>query len=149
LPRKNGHLTASERTFAEVFAATGDQAYAGRKAGYVGSAGPSLAAKRPEVQAEVERQRAARLDAMVDKAIKTIDDCMDSKTSTWTNKLVAAEIVLDRRDKAKEAGFSKEPSEMTWDELTATIKALQVRQASIAEQAIDVTPEPVVSTLFD
>lgn len=148
MPLKNGHLTASERRFAEVMADTGDATYAGHKAGYKSSAGISLASRRPEVQAEIGKRVMEKLAGLGELAVKTVNDAMTSNTATWTNKLTAADMVLKRLERGEGTG-GKEPSEMSADELQAAIRALQIRQAEIAEGAKDITPQPAESGVFD
>jgi hypothetical protein len=142
LPRKNGRLTASESIFAEVYAATGDRLYSGAKAGYKSEAGVTLALQRPEVQAEVERKRMTRLNGLVDLATDTIEAAMTAKTATWTNKIMAADLVLKRWEKSGDTLPQKEASDMSYDELQHAIRALQIRQEALANGARDVTPEP-------
>lgn len=139
-----------ERAFAERMAETGDPVYSAAKAGYAAPAknGHVLKAK-PEIQADIGRRVLAKLTDMEDLAIKTIRDAMTSSTSTWTNKLVAADMVVKRLEKGSEAG-AKEPSEMSYDELQSTIRALQIRQAELADKARPIIDlEPSDSGVFE
>jgi hypothetical protein len=72
-----------------------------------------------------------------------VHEAMTSSTATWTNKLTAADMVLKRLEKGEGLG-GKEASEMTAGELEAAITALRFRQAEIADNAKDITPDPGV-----
>lgn len=143
MPLKNGRLTAQERAFSQHMADTQDRTYAAEKAQFAQpsrDAGRLLA--RPAVQQDISRRVMAKLADLGELAVATVHEAMTSKTSTWTNKLVAADMVLKRLEKGDEAG-AKEPSEMTYDELQAQIRALEIRQAEIADKAkpiIDIEP---------
>lgn len=139
-----------ERAFAEGMAQTGDATYAATKAGYSSPAqlGRQLKAK-PDLQQDISRRVMAKLADLGELAVATVHEAMTSKTSTWTNKLVAADMVLKRLEKGDEAG-AKEPSEMTYDELQAQIRALEIRQAEIADKAKPIiTIEPTDSGVFE
>jgi hypothetical protein len=122
-------------------ARTSDPVYAATKAGYgTPDARASELQRRPEVQAEVGRRVMHKLAALGDLAVSTVEQAMTASTSTWTNKLTAADMVLKRLEKGEGEGL-KEPSEMSADEIESTIQALRIRQAAIAEGAKDITPE--------
>ena len=139
-----------ERAFADRMAETGDPVYAATKAGYRApeAQGYQLKAK-PEIQQDIARRVLAKLADMEDLAIQTIRDAMTSPTATWTNKLVAADMVVKRLEKGNEAG-AKEASEMSYDELQSTIRALQIRQSELANNAKPIiTIEPTDSGVFE
>jgi phage terminase small subunit len=129
-----------ERTFSEHMSRTQDATYSATKAGYKSPmvAGSTMKVK-PEIQAEVSRRIMARLGDLGELAVATVHEAMVSPTATWTNRLTAADMVLKRLERSEGEG-SKDPSEMTYDEIQATIRALQLRQADIAGEAKDITP---------
>jgi phage terminase small subunit len=133
-----------KRVFSERFAATQDRTYAAEKAGYAQpsrDAGRALA--RPEVQADISRRVMEKLAGLGELAVTTVHEAMTSSTATWTNKLTAADMVLKRLERGEGTG-GKEASEMTASELEAAISALRIRQAEIADNAKDITPDPGV-----
>jgi hypothetical protein len=145
-------LTAKERVFAERFAATQDRNYAAEKAGYTqpgSDSGRVLA--RPAVQSDIRRRVREGLANLGELAVDTLRQAMTSTTSRWSDKVAAAKIVIGHVD-GEEAG-GKEPSEMTFNELQATIEALRIRQAELAEQAKPILEVSVnnadLSSVFD
>jgi phage terminase small subunit len=131
-------------------AMTGDPTYSAAKAGYGTPAVRGRELKeRPAVQADISRRVMAKLADLGELAVATVHEAMTSKTSTWTNKLVAADMVLKRLEKGEGEG-GKEPSEMSYDELQAQIRALQIRQAQIADNAKPILDaKPVETSVFD
>lgn len=131
-----------ERGFVEHMATTGDAVYSAAKAGYAvpESKGYILKAK-PAVQEAIGRRVMEKLAKLGDKAVLTVEMAMDSTTSTWTNKLMAADMVLKRLEKSDDMG-GKEPSEMTSDEIAATIRALELRQSELAKDVTPIAADP-------
>lgn len=141
MPLKNGRLTAMEKAFAERMAVTGDPVYSATKAGYrIPEVQAYQLTAKPDIQADIARRTMAKLAGLGDLAVKTINDAMTSSTSTWTNKLMAAEMVVKRLERGDAAG-DKEPSEMTASEIESTIRALRIRQIELGDQAKDITPD--------
>ena len=77
----------------------------------------------------------------------------DPKIAAGTRAGQVGEMYKHSLGKAQDMAASKEPSEMTYDELTASIDTLRREQEARADQARDVTPEqvsaPDASTVFD
>lgn len=149
MPLKNGRSTPMERAYAEHMAMTGDPVYSATKAGYSSPQvqGYQLKAK-PDIQADISRRVMSKLADLGELAVKTVNEAMLSSTATWTNKLTAADMVLKRLEKGEGTG-DKEPSEMSADEIAAQIRALQIRQIEIGDQAKDITPESSPAGVFD
>jgi hypothetical protein len=155
VPLKNGHLTAGERAFVEHMANTGDQVYAASKAGY---GTPRVRATelmgKPAVKAAV-LQRADQIlrDELLPLALATHKRLLTDKLTPAGAALGAVKLAYDRTLGVDEGKADKEPSEMTYDELTASIDTLRREQEARADQARDVTPEQVseadASTVFD
>lgn len=142
-------MTAKERVFAERFAATQDRIYAAEKAGYTqpsSDAGRALA--RPAVQADIRRRTREGMSELAPQAVATLGAAMTASTSRWSDKIAAAKIVIDYVSRGDEVG-GKEPSEMSFGELQATIEALKLRQAELADQAKPIIDAKVVESVKD
>lgn len=152
MPLKNGRLTPAEKTVAEVFARTGDKDYARHVAKLSPiSNGAVQALARPEVQAEIRRQQVARL---FQEALPAAVQCMvsiitDSKAPAGA-RVQASKVVFDRTLGAAEGAESKEPHEMTSEEIAKAISQLEavamarakpVNASTIVENAQEVRKE--------
>ena len=151
MPLKNGHFTARERAFVEVMARTGDMAYSAAKAGFAqpGQNANKLM-QRPAVRAEVTRIHEDLLfNELLPLAYQAHKRLLTDKAVPAGAQLGAVKLAYDRTlgDQA-DAADAKEPSEMTYDELQASIASLKAEQAAREEGAIDVTP-PSESSVFD
>lgn len=157
MPLKNGHLTAKERAFAERMAATGDATYAATKAGYSSpmTRGSELKT-RPAVRAEVARRTQDLLfNELLPLAYAAHKALLTDAAVPAGARGQAVKLAYDRTLGALEGGSEdKDPSEMTYDELQASIARLRNEQDNRAESARDVTPagevvEVVESGVFD
>lgn len=148
MPRKNGALTPLEKAFVHYMANTNDQTYAATKAGLAHPrvAGSQLMA-RPAVKAAVlqEADRILR-DELLPLALATHKRLLTDKAVPAGAALGATKLAYDRTLGVDEAKADKEPSEMTYDELTESIERLKREQDNRADQARDVTPEQVSNT---
>lgn len=155
MPLKDGRFTPREKAFVERMARTGDAAYSAEKAGYGTPSvkGPQVFA-RPAVKAAV-LQRADQIlrDELLPLALATHKRLLTDKLTPAGAALGAVKLAYDRTLGVDEGKADKEPSEMTYDELTASIDTLRREQEARADQARDVTPEQVseadASTVFD
>ena len=143
MPLKNGHMTKGERAFVEVMARTGDVAYSAAKAGFAspGQNGNKLM-QRPAVRAEViKRHEDLLFNELLPLAYAAHKRLLTEKGVPAGAQLGAVKLAYDRTlgDQA-DAADAKEPSEMSYDELQASIAALRAEQAAREEGAIDVTP---------
>ena len=125
-------------------ASTGDATYSATKAGYTGrvvQAGSELMAK-PAIKSEVLRVYHERmLTEALPAAFKMhLAMMQDEKTPHGARVALISETYKQTLGAADDAAASKEPSEMTYDELMASIQALQARASQIEEGAKDVTP---------
>lgn len=150
MPLKNGHMTAGEKAFVEVMARTGDMAYSATKAGFAqpGQNANKLM-QRPAVRAEVIRRHEDLLfNELLPLAYQAHKELLTNAAVPAGAKLGAVKLAYDRTlgDQA-DAGDAKEPSEMTYDELQASIASLKAEQAAREEGAIDVTPQ--TPSVFD
>lgn len=137
-----------ERVFIERMARTGDQTYAAEKAGYRNPVvtGSKLMAK-PAVKAGVLRKADEYLHSeILPLCLEQHKMLLEAASTPAGARLGAIKLGYDEtRGRQLDAGkVEKEPSEMTYDELQASIDALRQAQEQLAESAVDVTPDPGV-----
>jgi hypothetical protein len=156
LPFKNGSLTPREKAFVRYMAGTSDQTYAATKAGY---STPRVQASqlmaKPAVKNAVmaEAERILR-DELLPLALETHKRLLSDKATPAGAQVTAVKLAYDRTLGVDDGKQAKEPSEMTYDELQASIEELQQQRDSLADQARDVTPVESVkdadpSSVFD
>jgi phage terminase small subunit len=126
-----------------VMARTTDQTYAAAKAGYGSpkNRGSDLMA-RPAIRAAVIREAEEALsNEILPLALAKHKFLLTAAGVPAGAQLGAVKLAYDRTlgDQA-DAADAKEPSEMSYDELQASIAALRAEQAAREEGAIDVTP---------
>ena len=148
MPVKGGKLTAQEAQFVGHFAATGDPTYAAKMARY--SQPQAQGWQKAHNPAIVEATRKAQIvrinNDLLPKALDLIERViMDDKEAT-RNRLTAAQIVVKYSLGGKDDGESKEPHEMTPEELQARIDQLRRAQADKARPVIEheAAPDPDV-----
>ena len=151
MPLKNGRLTKGEIAFVQGMARTGDVTYSAAKAGFAapGQNGGKLM-QRPAVRAAVVATTEDLLfNELLPLAYQAHKRLLTDKAVPAGAQLGAVKLAYDRTlgDQA-DAADAKEPSEMTYDELQASIASLKAEQAAREEGAIDVTPTPE-SSVFD
>jgi len=145
-----------EKTFVGHMARTSDASYAAYKAGYgtPRSRGSELMAKpavRNAVIAEAER---ILRDELLPLALETHKRLLTDKATPAGAQLGATKLAYDRTLGVDDGKASKEPSEMSYDELQASIEELRQAQDALAAGAVDVTPVESVkdagpSSVFD
>lgn len=142
MPLKNGRFSHREKVFIKHMAGTNDAAYAATKAGYGTPSvrGPQQMAK-PAIKNAVlaEAERILR-DELLPLALATHKRLLTDKNVPAGAQLGAAKLAYDRTLGVDDGKPAKEPSEMTYDELQASIEELRQAQDRIAGEAIDVTP---------
>lgn len=149
MPIKGGKLTPQERTFAKHLGATGDKTYAATKAGYSvpGVQGFQVAA-RPAVAEEAQRQALARLhNEVLPLAVERHLALLTDKRTKGPTLTKAIDLAYKYGLNAEHAAKSKEPHEMSAEELATAIDALKRAAADRARPIIDV--EPTTSGVFD
>ena len=127
VPLKNGRKTRQEKAFIMHYVNTTDGHYAAEKAGYgTPRSRSSELLARPAIQEEIARQQTARLfNDLLPLAVNCLQSIMVSERSPAGAKVQAAKIVLDRTLGQDDAMRSKDPSEMTPDELQRAIADLR------------------------
>lgn len=132
-------LTAKEATFAQRFAATGDRAYAAEKAGYVQPhAAASQLMRRDDVRQAVAIEVHKRLDALVVTTLDVFAKILDDDKAPNKDKIAVGKVVLTGwRSSEAGADGSKEPSEMSGEDLRARIARLQSELAERARPVLE------------
>jgi hypothetical protein len=143
VPYQNGRLTPQESTFVKAMARTNDQTYSATKAGYGAPAkrGSELMGKAAIRAAVIREAEEALNNEILPLALAKHKFLLTAAGVPAGAQLGAVKLAYDRTlgDQA-DATDAKEPSEMSYDELQASIAALRAEQAAREEGAIDVTP---------
>lgn len=139
MPDKKGRLNGSEQVFAKVYADTGNATLAAKEAGY---AHPRMAGSRnlsrPGVQAEIVRQQVSRLTSeALPAAVNCLISIVTNENAPAGARVQASKVILDRTVDTKDAADSKEPHEMTGDELADAIAKLERQAADFTREAAE------------
>ena len=124
---------------------TNDSAYAAEKAGYAVPAQKGRQMRNdPVIKSAVlaEAERILR-DELLPLALATHKRLLTDTAVPAGAQLGATKLAYDRTLGVDDGKADKEPSEMSYDELQASIDQLRQAQDALAGQAIDVTPEPL------
>lgn len=150
MPIKGGRMTKAERTFAKVYAGTGDKVYSAAAAGYgspIKRGGENL--EKPAIQEAIRREQLAILfQTALPAAVKCLIDIMGDAKAPAGARVSASKVVLDRTIGAPDDAGSKEPHEMTPEELAARIKQLEDVAATRARD-VSIQPQGGPSTIDD
>lgn len=144
------NLTRRQRAFAQAFASTGHAAEAAAKAGFAGRQGGSEALAKPHVQAEIARIQTERLfNEVLPLAVQVHIDLLTSPTTPAGAKVQAVKLAYDRTLGVEGADKTKQPHEMTPDELAKALAeaklkaaALESVQADRARPIVELEAEP-------
>jgi phage terminase small subunit len=135
MPIKSGALTPQELKFVETLASSGDPAYAFKAAGYKGARNLSVVMKRPAIQAAViESQRTRLVNEALPAAVACILEIIRNPKAPAAARVQAAKLTFDRVLPAHSDGSTKEPHEMTPEELAQAIDKLESIAAGKARQ---------------
>ena len=147
MPRKGGRLTSSERAIAKAMAETNNVQYAAFAAGMSPvSGGAHKAVQRPAVQAEIARQQQELLfSEILPLALKVHKEILADPKAPAGARVQAVKLAYDRTLGAEGAGQTKEPHEMTADEIAEAIAKLEQVAADRARPVsasaiVDATP---------
>jgi phage terminase small subunit len=150
MPIKSGKTTAAEKVFIDRMAATGDRIYAAKEAGYkqpARDAGRALS--RPAVLAEIGRQQQERLfSEALPAAVRCLVEIISNSKAPAGARVQAAKVVMDRTLGMDDLKQSKEPHEMSGEELANAIAALE-RAAADKAKPIDAIEEPISASGAD
>lgn len=143
-------LNKQQQVFVERYVATGDGKYAAEKAGYASPAPrASQNLANPAVQAEIRRRELARLfQEALPAAVQCLISVMTDAKAPAGARVSASKVVLDRTIGEPDSGDTKEPHEMTSEELAARIKQLEDVAASRAT-LVDMQPQGGTSSIDD
>lgn len=138
MPLKSGNMTRQERKFAEVYAVTGHQDFAARRAGYANPSGGALAIQRPAVQAEIRRVQTERLfSEALPAAVNCLVSIVSDERFPAGARVQASKVILDRTLGAEGVGEAKAPHEMTPDELQASLAKTRLALAALESAKAD------------
>lgn len=142
MPRKGGRQTAQERTFIGAYVARGDATAAAKEAGYAQPrSAASHALARPAIQAEILQLQTARLfNEVLPLAVDVVIDVLTNKAAPAGAKIQAAKLAFDRTLGAQDGAKSKEPHEMTAEEISQAIAELRKVASEKAAIVIDAKP---------
>lgn len=139
MPLKNGRKTVQEATFIGFAAKTGDAVYAARMAGYADPVKRAYDKTHdPAVMEAVRKAQVTRLNNdLLPKSLDLLEKViLDDKEAT-RNRITAAQTVLKYSLGQSEGADSKEPHEMTPQELQSRIDALRKAMSDKAVQVIE------------
>jgi hypothetical protein len=151
MPLKNGNLTHTERRIAETMAVTGDAQLTATKLGLSGP-GVYKALQRPAVDAHRHKAAQAALDnELLPLAINAHRRILSDPRTPAGAVVQAVKLAYDRTLGSEDAGKTKEPHEMTPEELAQAIGLLERVAADRAKvitpsTIVDEAPEP---SIFD
>ena len=138
MPTKSGRVTRQETAFASVYAATGDAKYSAHAAGYSQpgrDAGRNM--QKPGVLAEIARQQTQRLfEEALPAAVGCLVEIITNSKAPAGARVQASKVVMDRTLGEAGAAQSKEPHEMTAEELAKAIDELE-RVASARAKPVE------------
>lgn len=142
MPTKSGKVTRQETAFATVYVATGDAKYSAHAAGYAQpgrDAGRNM--QKAGVLAEIARQQTQRLfEEALPAAVGCLVEIITNSKAPAGARVQASKIVMDRTLGEDAAGQSKEPHEMTAEEIAKRIDELE-RVASARAKPVEPAPE--------
>ena len=138
MPVKSGKLTNQEKAYSRAFAASGDKAISGMAARY---ARPLEAAERnmrkPAVLAEIAKEQTARLfNEALPAAVNCLVEIITNSKAPAGARVQASKVVMDRTLGEAGAAQSKEPHEMSAEELAKAIDELE-RVASARAKPVE------------
>lgn len=144
MPVKGGKLTPQEAQFVGHLAATGDPTYAAKMARYSQpNAQGWQKAHNPAIMEATRKAQLARLNNdLLPKALDLLAHVIADEKESTRNRLTAAQVVLKYSLGGKDDGETKEPHEMTPEELQARIDTLRRAQADKARPVIEHEPKP-------
>jgi len=158
MPLKSGKLTPLERGVAAEMAATGLPGHTATKLG-MSPAGVRSALARPAVQAEIARKQQELLfSSILPLAVSAHKRILSDPKAPAGAVVQAIKLAYDRTLGAEDAGRSKEPHEMTGEELATSIATLErvaserarpVPAHDVEDATVETIDEPAAKSIFD
>lgn len=151
MPDKKGRFTPRERVFVKHVVDSGSPAYAAHRAGYASPevSGSRLIAK-PELAAEVAKVQLHRIRTeILPQAVKRHLAVLADERVTGQALNRAIELAYKYGLAEGAEGQTKEPADMTPEELGRAIDALKRAAADQAKPVLDLEAEPSTSSVFD
>jgi hypothetical protein len=126
-----------ERRVAAAIAATGDKGYARHVSGFRRD-GVDKAVMRPPVQAEIARIQTERLfNEVLPLAVQVHIDLLTSPATPAGAKVQAVKLAYDRTLGVEGADKTKQPHEMTPDELAKALAEAKLKAAALESVQAD------------
>lgn len=149
-------LTRQQKAFAAAYADGLDGVQAARKAGFSPSSGAAYKAlQKPEVHAEIARVQNARLfEEILPLAVAAHIKLLSDPATPAGARVQAVKLAYDRTLGSDGAGTTKEPHEMTPEELQRALDDARIRAAALESVKADranpvIDAEPVKPDIFD
>ena len=135
---RGGGLNRQQQTFSSVYAATGDAVYSATAAGYSQpSSAAAKALEKPLIVAEIARAQTQRLfEEALPAAVGCLVEIITNSKAPAGARVQASKVVMDRTLGEAGAAQSKEPHEMTAEELAKAIDELE-RVASARAKPVE------------
>lgn len=142
MPTQTGEFTDKEQKFMEAYIRTSDRVYAEKQAGLRSRSGYAILSRPACMDFIVKRQRARMAHDALPLAVATVIEVMGNPKAPANARVSAAREVFNQvlgKDETDGAGSSKEPHEMSAEELAEAISKLESVAAGRARQ---VEPSP-------
>lgn len=158
MPLKNGQLTRTERNVADQMARLGSASAVAHKLG-LSTGGVRQALARPAVQAEQGRvQQELLFSDILPLAVTAHKRILSDPKAPAGAVVQAIKLAYDRTLGVEDAGRSKEPHEMTGEELATSIATLErvaserarpVQAHYVEDAIVEPIDEPAAKSIFD
>ena len=149
MPLKNGHLTAGERGVAREMALHGSPEAAALKTG-LSASGVKAVLRRPAVHAEIARQQQELLFRdILPLAVAAHKRLLTDPRTPAGAVAQAVKLAYDRTLGSDDGARSKEPHEMTPEELAEAIATLSRIASERAKPVIEIGADVDDSSIFD
>lgn len=145
MPLKSGALTPQEKAFIESYVVVCDAQEAAKEAGYAQPRSQGYQVlQRPHIQSEITKIQQERIaNTLLPLAVNAIERLLISEKTPAGAVVQAAKLVMDRV-LGESGADSKEPHEMTGDELANALAKLRQEAANRAKPVIEHEPAPNV-----
>ena len=147
--KKPPRLTRKQSIFAQRMAQGQPVSEASKMAGYSNHVGGVLAVQTPHVQAEIARIQTERLfNEVLPLAIQVHIDVLTNPATPAGARVQAVKLAYDRTRAGDATNATKEPHEMTADELARAIDDARLRAAALESVKADRAKPVIEGDLF-
>ena len=149
MAKKPPRLTPKQSIFARRVAQGQPVSEASQMSGYSNHVGGVLAIQTPHVQAEIARIQTERLfNEVLPLAIQVHIDVLTNPATPAGARVAAVKLAYDRTLGGDATGASKEPHEMTAEELARAIDDARLRAAALESVKADRAKPVIEGDLF-